>query len=121
MSRQLTALEKYRITGAHDAKGQYAAFERLEIPATTRVSIGSRIIECVAHTNEVRACLSAAQWLEIRDENIDTAGSLLSLIQTTYDQDRKDNVIAHQNNTNSSKSVDECGLTGCVEQLRRRA
>lgn len=121
MSRQLTALEKYRITGAHDAKGQYAAFERLEIPATTRVSIGSRIIDCVAHTNEVRACLSAAQWLEIRDENIDTAGSLLSKIQTTHHQDRKDNVVAHRNTTDSTESVDTRSPIEYVEQLRRRA
>ena len=73
MSRQLTALEKYRITGVHDAREQIAMFARMGLPATARLSMGNYIIECVAHTGAVRNCINDRQWSEIVDENIYTA------------------------------------------------
>jgi len=94
MSRQLTALEKYRITGTHDVREQLDVFERLDIPVTTRLSIGSKIIECVAYTEAVRSCFSQAQWAEIQDENIGTDDQLETPFRSSTEQDGSDAVVA---------------------------
>lgn len=121
MTRQLTALEKYRITGTNDAHGQIVVFESLGIPAVARVPMGDYIIECVAHTNEVCACLNAEQWSEIRDENIGVGSRLLRTMQTGYEHSRQDNAVAHQQSADSSKLLDDCHPTEHVARQRRRA
>ncbi len=95
--RHLTALEKYRITGAMDAHGQIAAFDRLGIQTTARMSRGAQVIECVVHTNDVRACLNEDQWLEVRDENIGTGGKLLNRTQkqNKNNQHKQNSTVVH--------------------------
>ncbi len=61
MSRQLTALEKRRITGTDDVHAQLAAFNQLGLPTTPRNPTGRHIIECATYTNEVRPSLTALQ------------------------------------------------------------
>lgn len=121
MSRQLTALEKYRITGSHDAREQFVAFERLGIPATPRLSIGSQIIECMAQTDAVRNRFSREQWIEIRDENIGTADRLVNLSQSFSKQDSSQALVTHHHSANLAESLDLTGSTECVEQRRRHA
>jgi hypothetical protein len=72
MSRQLSALERRRITGTLNPVDQVAAFSALGIPAQSRNPTGHKIIECVAYTHEVRPYFSAFEWSVIEDEHIDT-------------------------------------------------
>lgn len=70
MSRQLTALERRRITGTTSPIDQLAAFEALGIPAHARNPTGHLVIECVAYTTDARPHFTPLEWTVIQDEHI---------------------------------------------------
>lgn len=72
MTRQLTALEKRRITGTSvdPVHAQFAAFEQLGIHATPCNPTGRHIIICLAYTSQVHPHFTALQWAVICDEHI---------------------------------------------------
>ena len=73
MSRQLTQLEKRRLTSVTAPREQLAEFERMKYPHHRRVDSCGMLIECVAYENQVRPLMTPAEWAVIEDENIGTA------------------------------------------------
>ena len=74
MSRQLTALERRRITGETHPRKQLYAFHRLGLPARPRYDANLFLIECVAYEHLVRPLLTDAGWKVIEDEIIGSFG-----------------------------------------------
>ncbi len=103
MSRQLIALKKRRFTGTDDVHAQLAAFERLDILATARNPTGHHVIECVAHTHQVRPHFTALQWSVIRDEHIGTGFVRQNRKTLTNDRPGRHKKNVHQQHQNPAK------------------
>ena len=117
MSRQLTALEKRRVTGTSDVHVQLAAFGRLGIPAKPHNPTGRHVIECVAHTSQVRPHSTALQWTAIRDENIGTGLDNYRRLISERTGQHQENV--HQHHTGSAQLLHAPDAAGEEADQRR--
>lgn len=112
MSRQLTALERRRITGTTTPIDQLAAFEALGIPAHARNPTGHQVIECVAYTGDVRPHLTALQWSVIKDEHIGTGLSSIRNHRRKCERSNRNKENLHRQYQGPTRLLDALDVRG---------